>query len=168
MSEEITMAHRTAKSIPTEKFSWIRLTQGRWKLVLDESWAVETAENKMGEKHWYQQIPTYCGGFIGLYSLNPIVFQFWSPKQRKTAKKIFEEFKATPGVRLDEAMDGWEVVLYFPVELLHIVAERAGGRKKRQLSEDHRAKLVEAGKVGREALQKWQKERSKGDQTDSI
>jgi hypothetical protein len=42
----------------------------------------------------------------------------------------------------------------------------AGGRKRRQLSEEHRAKLVEAGKVGREALKKWQKERSKGTQTD--
>jgi hypothetical protein len=94
--------------------------------------------------------------------------QFWSLKQRKTAKKIFEEFKASHEARLDEAMDGWEVVLYFPIELLHIVAERVGARKKRQLSVDHRAKLVEAGKVGREALQKWQKERSKGDQTDPI
>jgi len=46
------------------------------------------------------------------------------------------------------------------------VAEMAGDRKKRQLSEDHRAKLIEAGKVGGEALRRWQKERSKSDQTD--
>jgi hypothetical protein len=67
---------------------------------------------------------------------------------------------------LDEAMDGWEVVLHFPIALLHIVAERVGARRKRRLSESHRTKLIAAGKVGRDALQKWQKERSKGDQTD--
>jgi hypothetical protein len=34
-----------------------------------------------------------------------------------------------------------------------------GAHKKRQLSEAYRARLIEAGKVGREALPKWQKER---------
>ena len=59
-----------------------------------------------------------------------------------------------------------EAVLFFPPALLEKVAAVAGGRRKRKLSDDHRAKLIEAGKVGREALQKWQEERSKGDQTD--
>lgn len=126
INKEIIMTYKTTKSISTtnelDLFSWKRATLGRQKLVFDECWTAETADNKVGEKHWYQQIPCSCGGFIGLYSLHPVILQFWSPKPKKTASKIYEDYKATPQVRLDNAMDGWEVVLYFPIELLHIVA----------------------------------------------
>ena len=58
-------------------------------------------------------------------------------------------------------MDG-EVVLYFPAEaeLLKIVAGMAGGRKKRILTEEQRARLIEVGKAGRGALKKWRDQRA--------
>jgi hypothetical protein len=57
-------------------------------------------------------------------------------------------------------MDG-EVVLYFQAEtvLLEIVAGMAGGRKKRILTEEHRARLIEVGKSGRDALKIWRDQR---------
>jgi hypothetical protein len=56
-------------------------------------------------------------------------------------------------------MEG-EADLFFPPEFLTTVAEIADAKKKRRLSEAHRAHLIEAGKVGRDALKKWQKERA--------
>jgi hypothetical protein len=135
MSEVIIMAYGSGKSISTDIFNWKRLTQGRWKLVFDESWAAETAENKMGEKHWYQQIPCTCGGHISLYALNPITLKFYTPRQRPTCRKLAAQFKNNPGVSLDDWFDGSESVFYFPVELFEQVAAAVGARKQRQLSE---------------------------------
>jgi hypothetical protein len=38
-------------------------------------------------------------------------------------------------------------VLYFPLEAVHTVAHLAGARKKRRLSEAHKAKLAELGRA---------------------
>ncbi len=144
----------------------------RFRVALEESWFHERPEVRNPDKHWYEIIP--CRGFkkgppqegpfICLYSEDPRTLQLYSNRVGN-AKNIWNQIKDKPGCRADIDLQG-EAVLYFTVELLELVAELAGGRKKRQLSEEHRAKLIEAGKVGREALQKWQKERSKGDQTD--
>lgn len=149
------MAYRTPKSISTthevEIFSWKRLTQGRWKLVFDESWTVETADNKVGEKYWYQQIPCSCGGHISLYALNPIVLQFYTPRQRPTCRKLAAQFEDVPGVSLDDWFDGSETVLFFPVALFVQVATAVGARRRRQISEAQKEAMargrVKAGLV---------------------
>ena len=48
-------------------------------------------------------------------------------------------------IRSDFAFDG-EAVIYFPMEALPTVAELAGARRRRRLSEEHKAKLAEVGK----------------------
>lgn len=74
-----------------------------------------------------------------------------------------KEIRKHSGRSADFGMDG-EVVLHFPAEaeLLEIVAGMAGGRKKRILTEDQRARLIEAGKVGKDALKKWHDQRAQG------
>ena len=52
--------------------------------------------------------------------------------------------KVAAGARADFHFDG-EAVIYFPLEVLPTVAELAGARRRRRLSDDHKAKLAEAG-----------------------
>ena len=142
----------------------------RFRVALEESWQGELAINP--DRRWLEIIPCKGfkkgpgqeGSFIGLFSEDPPTLQLYSDRPI-TAKKIWQAIKNHPGTWADFALDG-EAVLFFPPALLEKVAEMAGARKKRQLSAEHRKKLVTAGKVGREALKKWQAERSKGDQND--
>ncbi len=60
------------------------------------------------------------------------MLQFYTPKQRPTCRKLAEQFKDTPGVRLDDWFDGYETTLFFPLELFEQVAQAVGARKKRQ------------------------------------
>jgi hypothetical protein len=48
----------------------------------------------------------------------------------------------------EQIFDG-EAVIYFPSEAVHIVAELATARRKRRLSEAHKAKLAEANQAYR-------------------
>ena len=71
----------------------------RWRIQMEESWAYEKPENKTGYEGWYEQVPTACGGFIGLFQDKPtVILQFYTPKQRPTCRKLAEQFKDTPGV----------------------------------------------------------------------
>jgi hypothetical protein len=58
--------------------------------------------------------------------------------------------------------------LIFPPELLDTVAELAGGRKKRQLTEEQRAALIERGKAGREALKEFHLQRAQAQKSSQI
>lgn len=122
----------------------------RWKIQMEESWRYEKPENKTGYEGWYEQVPTACGGFIGLYQDKPmVILQFYTPSQRPTCRKLTDQFKDTPGVSLDDWFGGYESVLLFPPELFEQVAEAVGARKRRVLSPEHKAKLAEAGKATR-------------------
>ena len=119
----------------------------RWRIQMEESWAHEKPENKIGYEGWSEQVPTTCGGFIGLYQDKPtVLLQFYTPSQRPTCRKLTDQFKDTPGVSLDDWFGGYESVLLFPPELFEQVAEAVGARKRRVLSPEHKAKLGEAGK----------------------
>jgi hypothetical protein len=119
----------------------------RWKIRMEESWQHEKPENRTGYEGWYEQVPTACGGFIGLFQDKPtVILEFNTFKLRPTCRKLAEQFKDTPGVRLDDWFDGYETVLYFPVELFDEVAAAVGARKRRQLSEAQK----EAMALGRE------------------
>jgi hypothetical protein len=135
----------------------------RWKIQMEESWRFETPHNRIGYEGWYEQVPTVCGGFIGLFQDEPtVILQFYTPKQRINCRKLAEQFKDTPGVRLDNWFDGYETVLYFPIELFGQVAEALGARKRRQgrpLTEAQRVAFAEGRKKGMTAL-KLGRERS--------
>ena len=116
----------------------------RWKIKMEESWQHEKPENRNGYERWYELVPTSCGGFIGLFQDKPtVVLQFYTPKQRITGRKLAEQFKSIPGVRLDDGFDGYEAVLYFPPELFEHVAGEVGARKRRQLSKAHKEALAQ-------------------------
>ena len=85
--------------------------------------------------------------FIGVYSLDPLILQL-STSRKKNAQKVHGAIKDVAGVRPDFHFDG-EAVIYFPVEAVHIVAEMAGARKKRRLSPEAKARLIEQGKAHR-------------------
>jgi hypothetical protein len=130
----------------------------RFRILREESWYHEKSEIRKPDQRWYEIIPLKGfvkgppqeGPYISLYSEEPPILQLYTNRV-KQAQIIWEEIKKIPGCRVDFHMDG-EAVLYFPPELLEQVAELAGARKRRQLSEEQRARLIEAGKKGRAAL----------------
>jgi hypothetical protein len=131
------------------------LSERRYRILLEESWYHERPEVRTTDRIWYEIIP--CRGFkpgpmqegpfIGLYSENPLRVQLYT-NRFGNAKNIWKQIKDEPGCRADFYMDG-EAVLYFPPEAVHTVAELAGARKKRRLSEAHKAKLAEANRAYR-------------------
>jgi hypothetical protein len=124
------------------------LSERRYRIVLEESWHHERPEVRNPDRIWYEQIP--CQGedcFIGVYSLEPLILQL-STSRPKNARAVWEAIKGTPGAKADFHVDG-EATIYFSPELVHIVAEIAGARKKRRLSEAHKAKLAEANQAYR-------------------
>lgn len=123
------------------KFHWPR----GYKYQLDEAWKQETYPGKDKDKVWYQQIPLNCGGFICLYSLDPPLLKAWSTKQRKTARKIEDDYPTR--VNLDTAFEGFEFTMLFPPDLLKEIAGRLGARRRRQLTPEQKEKLAEAGKA---------------------
>jgi hypothetical protein len=131
--------------------SLAELTSRRYKIFKDESWHHERSEVRTADWMWYEQL--HCPNdlsFIGLYSLDPITYQF-STNRPMTAGKIWAVIKDKPGVQSDFQFDG-EAILYFPPELVVLVADMAGARKKRhgrEMSAEDMEKLIEAGKSSR-------------------
>lgn len=119
-------------------------TGGRYKITLEESWYHERPEVRGPDRRWYEQLPCRGGAFIGLYSETGGVMLQLSTPRPKNARLIYEKIKHHPKVRADFHFDG-EAIVYFPPELVDIVAEMAGARKKRRLSAEARAKLAERG-----------------------
>ena len=128
-----------------DEINLANLTAGRYKIALEESWQHERPEVRTQDCIWYEQIPCLGGAFIGLYSLEPLILQLYTPRV-KNAKVVWEAIKDIPGARADFHFDG-EAVLFFPLEAIHVVAHLAGARKRRRLSGEHRAKLAEVGKA---------------------
>jgi hypothetical protein len=119
------------------------LTDNRYRTTLEESCQPGA---RTPDRIWYEQIACRGEGcFIGVYSLEPLIFQL-STSRTKNARMVWEAIEGTSGAKADFHFDG-EAIIYFPVEVLPRVAEIAGARKKRQLSEAHRAKLAEVGKA---------------------
>jgi hypothetical protein len=128
-----------------DKINLANLTADRYKIALEESWQHERPEVRTADRIWYEQIPCEGGAFIGLYSLDPLILQLYTPRV-KNAKVVWEAIKDIPGARADFHFDG-EALLFFPLEAVHIVAHLAGARRRRRLSEEHRAKLAKVGEA---------------------
>jgi hypothetical protein len=131
--------------------SLAELTSRKYKGFKEESWYHERPEVRAIDWMWYEQL--HCpndSSFIGLYSLDPITYQFCTNRPM-TAGKIWAVIKDKPGARSDFHFDG-EAILYFPPELVVLVAEMAGAKRKRRgrkLSVEEMEKLIEAGKSSR-------------------
>jgi hypothetical protein len=131
--------------------SLAELTSGRYKISKEESWHHEQSEVRTADWMWYEQL--HCPNdlsFIGLHSLDPTTYQF-STNRPMTAEKIWAVIKDKPGVRADFHFAS-EAILYFPPELVVLVAEMAGARKKRQgrkMNAEDIEKLVQAGEAFR-------------------
>ena len=131
--------------------SLAELTDGKYKIFKEESWHHERSEVRTTDWMWYEQL--HCpndSSFIGLYSLDPITYQF-STNRPMTAEKIWAVIKDKPGVKADFHFGG-EAILHFPPELVVLVADLAGARKKRQgraMCAEEIEKLVQAGEAFR-------------------
>lgn len=124
----------------------------RYKVILEESWYHEKPEVRKPDRRWYEIIP--CRGFkprpeqegpfICLYDEVPPTLKLYTTR-RKQAMAIWKQIKKHRGTQADFHMDE-EAVLYFPPELLEMVAETSGALRKRRLTESHK----EAMALGRE------------------
>lgn len=125
--------------------SLANLTDNRYKITLEESWHHERPEVRSPDRIWYEQISCEGGAFISVYSLNPLIFHLWTPRP-KNARIIWKAIKGAEEVKADFHFEG-EAEIFFPLELVFKVADLAGAKRKRRLSEAHKAKLVEMGTI---------------------
>jgi hypothetical protein len=122
----------------------------RFRVTLEESWQGESSKNP--ERRWLEIIeccgfkrePHQTGPFICLFCETPPTLQLYTNRVQN-AKKIWNSINRHPGTRADFHLDG-EAELFFPPSLLPLVAQMAGARKRRQLSETQK----EAMALGRE------------------
>ena len=121
--------------------SLAKLSAKRYKVQLDEAWFHERPEVKRGNRHWYEQIPCENGGVIYLYSETERLLTLVTGKI--IGKRILQEVN---GAKL--RLEAWrEMEILFPAEMIHQVAEIAGARRKRHLSSEQRAQLIESGRA---------------------
>jgi hypothetical protein len=128
-----------------DEINLANLTADRYKIALEETWHHEDPEVRSRDRIWFEQIASRGGAFISVYSFNPLILKLWTPRPKK-ARMIWEAIKGAAGVRADFHFDG-EAEIYFPLESLPQVAELAGARRRRRLSQEERAKLAEVGKA---------------------
>jgi hypothetical protein len=133
--------------------AWAKANHFRHQL--EESYRHEKPEVRSVDRRCYEQIPTSCGGFIGLYQESPtVILQFYTPSARKLCRKVLERF-ADKGLWIDDWFDGWEAVIYFPPEILLEVCQMVGARRRKQgrpLTEDQKAAFAVGRKRGLAAL----------------
>ena len=140
------MAENTVTTTRKGRFQLAKIIGTRYRFDLDEAWFHELAEEREPNRLWYERIPCAKDSHIGVYSVNPLIFKLHSTRP-KNAKKIHEAIKGKPGfIKADFAFDG-EAEIYFTKDALPTVAELAGARRRRRLSEEHRAKLAKVGKA---------------------
>ena len=140
------MAENTVTATRKGRFQLAKIIDTRYRFDLDEAWYHERAEMREPDRLWYERIPCAKDSFISVYDVDPLVFKLYSTRP-KNAKKIHEAIKGKLGfIKVDFAFDG-EAEIYFTKEALPTVAEMAGARRRRRLSEEHRAKLAEVGKA---------------------
>jgi hypothetical protein len=138
------MTENTITTTRKGRFQLAKIIGTRYRFDLDEAWFHERAEVREPDRLWYERIPCQKDSFIGIYSVDPLVFNLYSTRP-KNAGTIHEAIKDKPGfIEADFAFDG-EAVIYFTKEVLPTVAELAGARKKRQLSPEQKEELSKRG-----------------------
>jgi hypothetical protein len=142
------------------------LTDGRYKIILDESWHHERPEAREPDRSWYEMIACKGGAFIRIYcdaklpcplwsagcplrlpdcrQHGDVILKLWTPRPIN-AKEVWNKIKDHPSCYLD-TMTG-ETDIYFPAKLVHLVAELAEARRKRRLSEKAKKRLLHVGRA---------------------
>jgi hypothetical protein len=150
-----------------------KLTGGRDRITLDPSWQVERPEVRSPDRIWYELIPCKGGAFTRLYCDATLpcplwaggcplrrtdcrehgdhILKLWTPRP-KSARAIWGKIKKEESTYLSP-MDG-EADVFSPARLLPLVAELAGARRRRRLTPEARAQLVERGRAALETLRK--------------
>lgn len=109
----------------------------RFKLDVDESYYAERSEFRREEEPWLTHI-ICLHGTIGVWGDNLLV------ASTSSTGPVAKRLKALPFIQVaQDASDGVNVV--FPVQHFEEVAEIMRLRKRRRISEEQRARLVEAG-----------------------
>lgn len=130
------------------RFQLAKIIGTRYRFDLEESWYEERFEVRDPDRLWYETIPCAKGAFIGVYSVKPLIFKLWTERV-KNAKTVAAALDGQPGfIRADFAFEG-EAEIYFDKTALPTVAEQAGARKKRQLTPEQKAELVNRGAAHR-------------------
>ncbi len=144
----IKMAENTITTNRKGRFQLAKIIGTRYRFDLDEAWYHELAEEREPNRLWYERIPCQKESFIGVHSVDPLVFKLYSTRPQN-AKKIHQTIEGAPGfIKADFAFDG-EAEIYFTKEAFPTVAELAGARKKRQLSPEQKEELVKRGAANR-------------------
>jgi len=142
------MTEKTNTTSRRGRFQLAKLIGTRYRFDLDEAWFHELADEREPNRLWYERIPCQKESFIGVNSINPLVFKLHSTRP-KNAKRIHEAIKGKPGfIKADFDFDG-EAEILFTKEALPTVAELAGARKKRQLTAELKAELANRGMANR-------------------
>ena len=147
------MAGNTITTTRKGRFQLAKIIGTRYRFDLDEAWFHELPEEREPNRLWYERIPCAKESFIGVYSVDPLIFKLYSTRP-KNARKIHEAIKDSPGfIKSDFAFDG-EAEIYFTKKALPTVAEIAGARKKRQLTPEQKAELAKRSLTTRFKSQK--------------
>jgi hypothetical protein len=109
----------------------------RYRITLDPSAEDDTDHES---RLWFFRIPCKYG-FISVHG--PAMLAAWTGSPKMVAKLI-----ALDGLRVHQRGDR-EVRCLFPPERLDAVAELLQARRKRQVSEATRQRLIEVGAAGR-------------------
>ncbi len=113
----------------------------KYKVFMDEAWEVESSQansDKAKDKPWYYEIRGKYG-VIYLYGTNKLAVRI-TAKRIKSRIKI--EYKDILKLYI-EAKD--ESIFLFNPENFELVAKLVKARKRKQLSVEHKAKLIKAG-----------------------
>ena len=65
----------------------LELTDGRYKIVFEESWYQERTEVREPDRRWYECIPCKGGAFINIYCEPE---PNWNPLSRRTTELSFD------------------------------------------------------------------------------
>jgi hypothetical protein len=142
------MAEITRTTTRKGRFQLAKIIGTRYRFDLDEAWYHELAEEREPNRLWYERIPCAKESFIGVYSVDPLIFKLYSTRPQN-ARKINGAINGRPGfIKADFAFDG-EAEIYFTKEALPTVAELAGARKKKQLTPEQKERLSKQGAANR-------------------
>jgi hypothetical protein len=114
----------------------------KYRIFMDEAWYIETAESnldKMKDRHWYYELRGKYGK-IYLSGSNKLAVHISSnvisSRVERNNTDIFSLY-----LRTSEGS-----IFLFDQEHTEFVAKLIKAKRKRQISEEHKVKLVEAGK----------------------
>ena len=113
----------------------------KYRIFMDEAWSVETAESnpdKVKEKPWYYEIIGKYGT-IYLYGTNKLAVRITANRVKARIKTEYHDI-----LELHLEAEDESVFLFNPVNF-EIVASLIKARKRKQLSGEHRSKLIKAG-----------------------